>query len=165
MYDPGFIETVESIRAQDARYETEAYCFVREALDFTVRMHKKPARGKARHVSASELMDGIRLFALQEYGPMALTVLRTWGIANTADIGNIVFHLVASGRLGKTDEDRREDFHEGFDFHEAFCLPFQPRAARGPEAGPRRGGGGKTRKPADGRSRPSATTEQEHSGG
>lgn len=155
MYDTEFMKCIDDIRSRDPRYDVEAYCFVRDALDFTVRMCKKPVRGARRHVSAKELMEGIRVFALQEFGPMTLSVLREWGIQGTGDIGDIVFHLVESGKLGKTDEDRKEDFAAGFDFTEAFAKPFQPRApggrARGGASGPsgrgaRRREGGREKK-------------------
>ena len=34
--------------------------------------------------------------------------------------------MVESRLLAKTDKDSREDFKGGYDFYEAFCLPFIP---------------------------------------
>lgn len=129
MHENEFEGVVEAMCARDPRYDAFAYYFVREALDFAVRMHKKADHGKMRHVSAAELLEGIRVYAMQEYGPMALTVLGAWGLHCTEDIGEVVFNLVESGKLGKTDEDRKEDFANGFDFREAFARPFEPRNA------------------------------------
>ena len=39
--------------------------------------------------------------------------------------------LVESGKLGKTDEDRPEDFADGFDFEDAFDAPFRPAGRPG----------------------------------
>ena len=61
---------------------------------------------------------------------MARTVLRAWGVTRTEDFGEIVFNLVESGQLGKTDDDRREHFAGVFDFAEAFDHPFLPSASR-----------------------------------
>ncbi len=61
---------------------------------------------------------------------MALTVLRAWGITRTEDFGEIVFNLVESGKLGKTDEDSRDDFAGAYDFQTAFAVPFLPTSAR-----------------------------------
>ncbi len=97
-------------------------------------MHKKPPQGVMRHVSAQELLEGIRVYALQEYGPMALTVLQSWGLTCTEDIGEVVFNLVESGKLGKTESDRKEDFANGFDFATAFQRPFEPRRQGAGEA-------------------------------
>jgi uncharacterized repeat protein (TIGR04138 family) len=130
MYEAAFMETVSEICREDPRYRPDAYLFVREALDFTTKALKKPNRGPDKHVSGQELLEGIRRYALQEYGPMALTVLHTWGITRTDDFGEIVFNLVESGKLGKTDEDRREDFCGGYDFRAAFEFPFLPRSDR-----------------------------------
>lgn len=135
MSDSTFQQGVAEICARDSRYAPESYYFLREALDFTVKALKKPADGVERHVSGQELTEGIRRFALQEFGPMALTVLRTWGLQRTEDFGEIVFNLVESGKLGKTDKDERADFANGFDFFEAFGKPYEVEA---PPARPRR---------------------------
>ena len=131
--DTDFAGRVKEICRQDSRYDRDAYFFVRESLDFTSKTLNKPREGAARHVSASELLEGIRLYALQEFGPMALTVLDFWGIRKTTDFGEIVFNLVQTGKLGKTDEDKKEDFDNGYDFHEVFAKPFLPESA--PELG------------------------------
>jgi uncharacterized repeat protein (TIGR04138 family) len=70
---------------------------------------------------------------MKEYGPMALSVLNHWGIQSTMDFGEVVFHLVDKGVLGKTEDDRREDFADGYSFDEAFRKPFRAtnRKSRG----------------------------------
>ena len=120
-----FTEALAKILREDTRYDEHAYYFLREALDFTIKLLAKPAGGTARHVSGGELLEGIRQYALQEYGPMAKTVLGRWGVRRCEDFGEIVFHLVEHGILGKTDQDRREDFAGGYDFDEAFRQPFR----------------------------------------
>lgn len=114
-------EILQEILRRDSRYTEEAYAFVRAGLDFTVRKLEKP-----RHVSGQELLDGIRRFTLQEFGPMSKTILVAWGITCTEDVGEIVFNMVETGLLGKTEKDSREDFANGYDFDEAFRRPFQP---------------------------------------
>ncbi len=126
MRETDFSRVVDGILERDPRYDADAYVFVREALDFTVKMLDRPQDSNRRHVSGPELLDGLRVYALQEFGPMAVTVLNAWGIRATCDIGEIVFHLVESGVLGKTEEDRREDFVGVYDFEEAFTKPFLP---------------------------------------
>lgn len=128
MQEEAFLKVIEKIRKKDSRYETEAYFFVREALDFTSKMLNKPAEGVQRHVKGQELLDGIKDYAIQEFGPIALTVLTTWGIRRTEDFGEIVFNLVDNGVLGKTEEDSRADFAGGYDFQTAFTLPFLPKS-------------------------------------
>ena len=124
-----FHETLDQIIAEDQRFDKEAYVFVREALDFTIKLLKKDrSKNDARHVTGQELLDGIRQHAIKEYGPMTKTVLNSWGVRSCDDFGEIVFNLVEKGILGKTDQDRREDFHRGYDFEEAFVRPFRPVA-------------------------------------
>ena len=125
-----FEEAVVQILKEDPRYAPEAYHFIRETLDFTTRSLKKPSEGPGRHVSAAELLEGIRQYALKEYGPMAMTVLNAWGIRQCADFGQIVFNLVNKEFLGKTDEDSVRDFDHGYDFATAFRTPFAPEKRR-----------------------------------
>lgn len=120
-------EALSQILREDRRYDPEAYHFIREALDDTMRMMDKPREGAARHVSGQELLEGIRRFALDQFGPMALTVLHTWGVHGTEDFGHLVFNLVDKGVLGKTENDRPEDFANGYDFEDAFRAPFRPK--------------------------------------
>ncbi len=122
MQNPNIDDLLAPILKKDKRYTTEAYLFVREGLDHTVKKLDKP-----RHVSGKELLDGMREYALQEFGPVTKRVLREWGINECVDFGNIVFNLVNEGLLGKTDEDSIEDFMGGYDFHEAFIVPFRPK--------------------------------------
>ena len=125
-----FDEAIRTIRARDRRYAEGAYYFVREALDVTVKAFRKPRSGTARHVTGQELLEGIRAHALVEFGPMAARVLATWNLHRTEDFGAVVFHLVDAGVLGRTDEDRPEDFAHGYDFDTAFRAPFRPRRRR-----------------------------------
>ena len=137
MQDLEFAEVVALIRKEDPRYDRKAYTFVREGLDCTVRelRKKQPARSRASlHVTGPELLEGLRAHALEQYGPLALTVLHAWGVRRCADFGEIVFNLIDYRQLKKTDTDRREDFSEVYDFADAFAKPFLPRAPH--RAGP-----------------------------
>jgi uncharacterized repeat protein (TIGR04138 family) len=109
---------------------------VREALDFTQKLIVKENRGQIRHVSGQELLNGIRQFALQQFGPMVVTVFEEWGIRHCRDFGEIVFNMVETGLLAKTEHDTREDFQNGYDFTEAFRKPFWPSQKTNPETKP-----------------------------
>lgn len=128
MQAPSFEETVEQIVAKDARFQREAYFFVREALDHTQKMVGKaaPKKEEVRHVTGQQLLNGIRDYALQQFGPMALTVLDAWGVRSCEHFGEIVFNMVETKVLSKTENDSRDDFKNGYDFHEAFRKPFLP---------------------------------------
>ena len=122
----GFAEALDAIIASDRRYQRDAYIFLRDALDFTTKQHKKVKGATVRHVSGPELLDGVRQYALKEFGPMVITVFENWGIHSTEDIGHMVFNLIAAGIFGKTDQDSIDDFKNVYDFHEAFAKPFAP---------------------------------------
>lgn len=122
----GFAEALDSILATDPRYQRDAYAFLRDALDFTTKQQKKIKGVSVRHVTGPELLDGVRQYALKEFGPLVITVFDNWGIHSCEDVGNMVFNLIGAGIFGKTEEDSIEDFKNVYDFGEAFVKPFAP---------------------------------------
>jgi uncharacterized repeat protein (TIGR04138 family) len=126
MQELTFESTLALILAKDPRYQRDAYLFVKDALDHTQKLVLKENKGELRHVSGQELLGGIREYALTQFGPMTQMVFEEWGIKRCEDFGEIVFNMVEIGLLGKTDQDSREDFANGYDFHEAFRKPFLP---------------------------------------
>ncbi|QYM78409.1 hypothetical protein K0B96_14050 [Horticoccus luteus] len=133
MQDLEFAEIVELICKEDPRFDRKAYEFVRLGLDHTVKEIKKkePSRtGKALHVKGPELLDGIRGYALDQFGPLAKTVLDAWRVKRCADFGEIVFNLIEYNVFSKTESDRREDFANAYTFEDAFVKPFLPKRRR-----------------------------------
>ncbi|RLS34379.1 MAG: hypothetical protein DWH79_04250 [Planctomycetota bacterium] len=132
---------------RDRRYKLDAYLFVLESLSFAQEslglgdeppeedleprplepaVGRKPRSGKPRrrqaerHLTGQQLCEAARRYALQQYGFLSRTVLATWGIRTTRDIGEIVFNMIEIGQMRKTRKDKREDFHDVYDFDEAF---------------------------------------------
>ena len=110
-----YLTRIEEILEKDSKYKFEAYTFVLAALHDTVTKLQKP-----RHISGQELAEGIRVYALQQFGPMAKTVLNYWGIYQTLDFGKIVFLLIDVKLLSQQPGDKPEDFDKIYDFDEAF---------------------------------------------
>ncbi len=106
---------VEHLNSRDGRYKTQAYMFTIDALEFTM-----AGLGRRGHVSGRELLEGIAVLAKREFGPTAKMVFESWGLKGTRDFGEIVFHLVGAGLLGKTDEDSIEDFEAVYNFDDVF---------------------------------------------
>ena len=125
-----FNEVVEQIIDRDPRYEKEAYIFLKEALEFTIKQKKRGKTEAGSHVNASELLDGFRQLALKEFGPMVMTVLEYWGVRASDDVGEMVFNLIGAGVFGKTESDAVEDFRRALDFRAAFVAPFEPRGSK-----------------------------------
>lgn len=129
MQDLEFAEIVEQIRKEDPRFDKRAYYFLRQGLDHTVREMKKrnvERMQRSQHVSGPELLDGLREYALEQYGPMAKLVLNEWGVKRCPDFGDLVFNLIEYNVFSRTDEDKREDFGELYSFEDAFERPFRP---------------------------------------
>ncbi len=132
--DPDFAEITTLICKEDPRFDRKAYDFVRLGLDQTVKeLRKKDAvrADRSRHVTGPELLDGLRLYALDQFGPLAKTVLNSWGVRRGRDFGDIVFNLIEYNVFSKTESDRREDFADTYDFEDAFVKPFQPTRRSG----------------------------------
>ena len=148
MLDPA--HPLAELLRRDARYRFDAYVFVFEALRFA---HEKLSMGveqpsehftpdkldvepsieddfglddePQRHITGQELCEAMRLYAHQQYGYLAKSVLNHWGIHSTGDFGTIVFNLIEIGQMRKTHSDSREDFENVFDFDEGFQDSFE----------------------------------------
>ncbi|MCI5778237.1 MAG: hypothetical protein MR051_00205 [Lentisphaeria bacterium] len=103
-----FDRKVAGLLKREPRYQAEAYHFVAEAVNFTAEQQKR--RG---HVSAAQLLDGIRKFAAEKFGAVAEAVLTEWGVKSESDAGTIVYLLIEVGLLRASEEDRPEDFDTG----------------------------------------------------
>ena len=132
VFHPGLAEVVR----QDPRYAYEAYEFVFYALHHTQKLlgrdlppdhdGREPPPGEPQHhVSGPELLHGIRDLALREFGRMARTVFRLWGIDRTDDFGEIVFNLIEGGMMSKNSGDDRSDFRGVYDLDRALVQGFQ----------------------------------------
>jgi len=122
-----FDDAVRTIVKREKRFTLGGFYFVKEALDFTVKRVVEE-HGSQRHVSGPELLAGFRDHALEQFGPMAATLLAEWDIHSCADVGEMVFQLIEEGIFGKQESDTKEDFSEIYDFDEAFVAPFLPSA-------------------------------------
>jgi len=125
-------ERIAVLCRQDRRYTPEAYHFVIRALDFVLEADAR-RRGapveEDKHISL--LLEGLRDYAIELYGPLARLVLERWGLYRTEDFGEIVFNLVECRLLNKQDSDRKSDFRNGFSFREAFDAARTPSAGAG----------------------------------
>lgn len=114
------LPTLQQIAAK-TRYPYKAFEFVRLALDFTVHaLHEDPASLdlRDRHVSGTQLCQGIKRYAVEQYGHMARVVLLRWKITRTDDFGQIVFAMVNAGVMHAAESDSLRDFDAVFSFDE-----------------------------------------------
>jgi uncharacterized repeat protein (TIGR04138 family) len=119
--------------AQQTQYPVDAFIFIQRGLDYTVRhIHGDVPKdldpedeSTNRHVTGQQLCQGLREYAISQYGLMARTVLRRYKIYTTEDFGKLVFAMVDAGVMRKTDEDTLADFVDVYDFSEAFSNNLQ----------------------------------------
>ncbi len=131
MVDPSAEERFETLLQACPGYPREAYAFLFDALDHSVRAvhgletYQPIETDDRHHVEAQQLLDSVRHFAILEYGCLAGCVFESWGISGSPDIGKMVFHLIDHRLLGKRDTDRIDDFAGGFGgltFQEVFTI-------------------------------------------
>jgi len=125
--------SIAELLQKDKRYTFEAYAFVFESLDYAHRVldmgTQRPTKSTAaapspeqesesreQHLSGRELCQAIRQYALEQFGYMSRCVLNSWGVYSTSDFGEIVYNLIHIEQMRKTEEDRREDFNNVYDF-------------------------------------------------
>jgi uncharacterized repeat protein (TIGR04138 family) len=130
MQNVHFEESVASILCRDGRYDGHAYLFLRDALDYTMKRAQEQQTRKNRHVSGRELLEGFRDFALEQYGPMAATLMEEWGVRQCRDVGNMVFLLIEEQVFGRQDSDKPEDFEGHFDMDAELRKPFLPSGVK-----------------------------------
>ncbi len=146
---PPFWDVVDRIRAEHPSYRREAYGFVVRALGHTVEAlsAERQADPERRHLSGQELVRGTVELARREFGLMATTVFREWGVLAATDVGEIVFQLVEAGQLSARVEDRREDFAGGPELMRALSdgldlgVPGPPEGSPPPDPGHKGTGG------------------------
>jgi uncharacterized repeat protein (TIGR04138 family) len=122
-------KSLEQVVEEYGRYPLEAFEFVRHGLNHTVEQIHGDVKEKPQsvcHVSGRQLCHGLRNYAIQRYGVMARTVLHHWGVHRTGDFGKIVFAMVESKLMHKTDDDDLRDFEGVYDFESAFRVPERP---------------------------------------
>lgn len=117
------LDIMPRLLKHDSRYTKEAYVFIQNAVDFSVH-HYAEDLAKNHHLSCQQLAEGIRLFALEQFGLMAQFTLAQWGMTKTIDFGHVVFNLIEFDILAGQPEDKLEDFAYLYDFDEAFRSPF-----------------------------------------
>lgn len=102
---PSVEDRISQLLASDPRYREEAYRFVSQAVEYTVKKLQHH-----RHVSAEELLYGAREFAREQFGAVADNVLHSWGLKSCSDFGNVVYLMISVELLSASPGDRREDF-------------------------------------------------------
>ena len=104
-------DTFDDIVAKDSRYDSRAYALLMDVV------------GAVK--GGGDLLEEFKERALDQYGPLAYTVLSEWGLSRTEDIGEMMFNLVDSRRIGRDDNDSADSFAGGYDFRETFLGPYQ----------------------------------------
>ena len=110
-------DSFDDIVAKDPRYNARAYSLLVDVIRYLGE--------NGKHMSGADILDEFKETALDQFGPMAYTVLTEWGVSSTEDIGEMMFNLVDAHRIEKDENDTADDFVGGYDFKEAFLDPYE----------------------------------------
>ena len=105
-------DTFDDIVAKDSRYDARAYALLMDVV-------------RRRKEGDFDLLDEFRETALDQYGPLAYTVLTEWGVTCTEDVGEMMFNLAEAHRVEREEGDTSESFVGRYDFKEAFLGPYE----------------------------------------
>ena len=119
---PEIARATRELRLSYPNYSAESYQFVSDAVAYTV--GKLSAH---RHISALELLEGIREFAFLEYGAVAPQVLDSFGLRFARNVGEVVYLLISVKLLSESPEDSPEDFNVNFPWEEEIPSPKKGR--------------------------------------
>ena len=111
-------DSFADIIAKDDRYNPRAYALLMNVIRVL------GGDNCDRHMTGEDILDEFREMTLDQFGPLSYRVLVEWGVKSTEDVGEMIFNLAESHRIGKDEGDTAESFAGGFNFEEAFLGPY-----------------------------------------
>lgn len=112
-------DSFADIIAKDDRYNARAYALLMDVIRYL------GGENGGKHMTGEEILDEFRDRTLDQYGPLSYRVLLELGVNSTEDIGEMMFNLAESRRVGRDDGDSAETFVGGYDFKETFLGPYE----------------------------------------
>lgn len=122
---------VQSVLQKDSRFGLQAYAFLCEALNYTVKSLERTDQ-PSKHVTGQELLVGFREYTLKEFGPLSWLVMQEWGIKKSEHVGAMVYNLIEIGYFGKNESDSIDDFSDGISLKVSLTKPFARKKKRTP---------------------------------
>lgn len=103
---------LEALVRERERFPIEAYEFIRDVFSHA---------GADQELTARQLLEAISELARQEFGHLAATVFRQWGVRSAREVGEIVADLMQVGLIEAGAGDAPHDFHDAFDLETALA--------------------------------------------
>jgi len=111
--DPELSKATEELRLTYPNYTLESYQFVSNAVSCTI-----AKLASHRHISAAELLAGIRDYAREQYGAVAPLVMDQLGLRTARNVGEVVYLLISVKLLAASPEDSPDDFNVAFSWED-----------------------------------------------
>ena len=88
------------------------------AFSLAVALHEHRTGKNADNIPAATVCEAFVKLAKQRYGMLAKSVLASFGVKSTRDIGLAVYSLIATEFLRASSSDSIQDFDDVFDWDE-----------------------------------------------
>lgn len=111
---------IDEIVKNDTRYHREAYSFTVMALNYAVLVLYK-----TKEISAAEMVEGIKAYGLEKFGPMCRAVFEYWGLYSSTDFALVIYNLIDQSVVVGDKESILGDFEKHtFDFKTELEKPY-----------------------------------------
>ena len=121
-------EVLRRVVAEHREYRSDAYNYIYDLTTSSDGNRPDSLQSqKGKHMTAKELYNAFCHQALEEYGPMASTVLGMWGLRTTRDVARATYHLIHAGLISKQRDESINDFLSLPPLEDMLENPFKPR--------------------------------------
>ena len=100
---------IDEFCQQSGKYPPDAYEFITSCV-----IEQINTLEQIRHLSAQELLAGLKKQLREKFGFLAGNVLDLWNIKSASDVGQIIFDLIHINILSAADDDKQSDFEINF---------------------------------------------------
>ena len=124
-----FNEALRDILAAHQEYHQDAYRYLYYAANpaaYAEQNTDTPSGNQHKNLNAREFYITFCEILLREYGPMARTIVRYWGLHTTLDIGRATYYLITAGVLSKKKHESLEDFEHLPSLDATLLAPYEP---------------------------------------
>jgi uncharacterized repeat protein (TIGR04138 family) len=102
---------IEALVRDDPRFPPEAYEFIFSALAYAQELAgRRSTHEPEDDLDARQFLLGVREYALREFGMLAGTVFRRWGLQQTEDFVDLIENLVRVGLMVESKPLNRAEF-------------------------------------------------------
>lgn len=121
--DGDILEVYDRMNSEERKYKVNAYVILLAAL--YVLLERRKDKTVHEHFSPAELARVFVELLKEKFGPYACSVMKSWGVSCSGDLGRMSYALQRVGLFALSDEDTQEKFETALDLEEAVSGEFK----------------------------------------